>query len=160
MAARKPLVIISGQTQQLPAGDTLDAATTSPVELSLTNADSVTVPIGTPIYISGSAAFQRARANAGATTRVAGLVATTSIAASASGVVAMSGPLVATSAQWDTVTGQTGGLTAGAAYFLDAATAGKLTTVVPSTSGQYVASVGTAIDTVTMMISVDPTILL
>jgi hypothetical protein len=161
MAVRKPLVIVGNQIQQLPAGDVLDVPTTGAMELTLTNAGGVSAVIGAPVYISGNTAFQLARSNAAATARTIGLVATSpSIAAAATGVVALEGPLIATTAQWDAVTGQTGGLTAGSAYFLDAAAAGKLTTAAPTTVGQFVAPVGTAIDTITMMIEIDTTILL
>ena len=119
------------------------------------------VVIGAPVYIAANTAFLRARSNAAATTRAIGLVAASpSIAAAGSGAVALSGPLAATTAQWDAVTGQVGGLTANSPYYLDPAVAGKLTTAAPSTGGQYVAPVGTAIDTVTMQIGIGPTFLL
>lgn len=161
MAIRTPLVIINGQTQQLPAGDTLNAPTAAPSEVTLTNAGAGAAVIGSPVYISGAGAFQAARANAAGTTRCIGLVATApSIAAAASGSVATNGPLVATTAQWDAVTGQVGGLTPGAQYFLDAAAAGKITATAPTTVGQFVAPIGNAIDTVTLSIEIDTTILL
>lgn len=161
MALRKPLVQVNGQVQQLQSGDSLDAPTTSAVQLTLTNADSVSVVVGAPVYIFGNTSFKRAQANAAATATVIGLVAAApSIAAAAAGAVALGGPLVATTAQWDAVTGQTGGLTAGAKYYLSATTPGLLTTTAPTTGGQYVAAVGVAIDTITMNIDTDQTILL
>jgi hypothetical protein len=157
MALKKPLVIYGGQTAQLQSGDTLDAPTDGTTQLVLTNNEIAAVVIGAPVYVSGNDVFLKARANAAATTRAVGLVAVSpSIAAAGSGAVALSGPLLATTAQWDAVTGQVGGLTAGTQYFLDPSTSGKLTTTAPSAGGQYVASIGTAIDTTTMMITIDP----
>lgn len=159
MATKKPLVLYGTQTSQIQPGDTLDPLYTAQQQ-NLTNGDATSAVIGSAVYISGSDAFIKARANASGTSRVVGLVAATSIAAAALGLVQLGGPLAATTAQWDAVTGQTGGLTAGAFYFLDASTAGKITSTAPSTAGQYVAPIGQAQDATTMLIQVGPTILL
>lgn len=160
MPARKPLVIIGGQVQQLPAGDTLDAATSEVDVVSLTNGSASPAPIGTVVYISAANTAQPARANASGTTEAFGFVRDTSIAASASGAIQTDGTLTATTTQWDAVTGQTGGLTSGAIYFLSATTAGRLTTTAPSASGEYVVRLGRAISTTALEISVEPPILL
>jgi hypothetical protein len=68
--------------------------------------------------------------------------------------------LNATTGQWDTVTGGTGGLTPNAIYYLDPGNAGKLTTVAPITISQYVAQVGIAISTVDLKLDPMLTILL
>lgn len=145
MAVKKVLVMgTSGHPEQLQAGDSIQVATTTAEVETLTNGGGSSVPIGTPVYVSAADTFLSARANASGTSKVHGLVFDASIANSASGQVCTDGVLTATTTQWDAVTGQTGGLTAGADYFLDPATAGKLTTTPPSTVGQFNVYVGRA----------------
>ena len=158
MAARKPLVIINGQTQQLPSGDTLDASVSEIDVVSLSNANASSQPIGTPVYISAADSCQPARANASGTCDVTGFVRDTLIATSTSGSIQTDGILTATTAQWDAVTGGTGGLTAGATYFLSASAAGQITATAPTASGQYVTRLGKAISTTSLEISIQPPI--
>lgn len=158
MPARKPLVIINGVTQQLPAGDTLDASASEVDVVSLTNAAGSAAVIGIPVYISAANAFQPARANASGTCDVAGLVKDTSIAAGASGSVQTDGVFTASTAQWDAVTGGTGGLTPGAIYYLSAGTAGRLTATAPSSTGEFVSRVGKALSTTALEITIQPPI--
>lgn len=160
MPSRKPLVIIDGQIRQIPVGDTLDAAASEVDVIALNNANTVAAPIGAPIYLSAANSFMPARANAGPSTEVLGFVRDVSIAPAGTGSIQTDGVLVASTAQWDAVTGQTGGLTAGGVYFLDAATAGKLTTVAPTTLGQYVLRLGRAVNATTFEISIGVPILL
>ena len=160
MPARKPLVLVDGLIRQLPPGDTVDAASSEVDVISLTNAGAAAAPIGSPVYVSAANNFALARANAGATARPIALVRDASIAQSAAGFVQTDGVLEATTAQWDAVTGQTGGLTPGSVYFLSAATAGRLTTTAPTTSGEYVVRMGIAISTTGMEITITPEILL
>jgi len=93
-----------------------------------------------------------ARANAANTSNVAGL-------ASSSGEypgyvnVQAAGPLTLTTDQWDARTGQTGGLTPQAIYYLSAATPGALTTTPPS-NPNYITPVGFAMSATTMMIQI------
>ena len=93
-----------------------------------------------------------AKADAAATSNPFGLVVNT-IITGASGNVATDGMFTLTTAQWNTITGGSSGLTAGANYFLSATTAGGLTTTPPSTVGQYVVRVGQALSTTTMAIN-------
>ena len=160
MATRKPLVIISGLVQQLPAGDTIDAPVSSTDVISLTNGSSSAVSIGTPVYISAASTFQPSTANSSSAAKVIGLVKDTSIAASAGGVVQIDGVLSATTTQWNTITGGSGGLSVGSSYFLSPTTAGRLTTTAPSTGGEYVLPIGTAISTTELEISIGMRILL
>lgn len=145
MAIRRPLVIVDGRPRQLPAGDTLDAPTTESDSIELVNGGAATLAVGTPIYISASGEFSAARANAFATVGVVGLVSSPTIAAASSGFVQTDGVLSGTTAQWDAITGDVGGLVPGQVYFLDAATAGRLTATPPSTVGQFVLQVGRAL---------------
>jgi hypothetical protein len=154
MAQRKPLVIINGQIQQLQAGDTLDAVVSEVDIVSATNANAGVIAIGQPVYVSGADAVNLAQANASGTVEVLGLVKDVSVNAAATANIQTDGVLTATTTQWDAVTGDTGGLNAGAVYYLDAATAGKLTTTAPTEVGQYVVRVGKALSTTDLEISI------
>lgn len=162
MATRKPLVIgANGLPQQLQAGDELGANVASVQVRTRTNANAGNIVKCTPVYKNAVAdEVDKARANAAATAVVYGLVYDTTIATTAQGQIATDGPLVATTTEWDAVTGQTGGLTPGALYFLDPATAGKLTTSAPSTTGQLIVPVGQATSTTELEISIELPILL
>lgn len=135
-----------------PAGGT--------VNISKTNGDTQNLDIGTPVYLdTGSNTVKRARANNATTTRVFGLLAQ-DIAQAASGIVQVFGVMAASTADWDAVTGQTGGLTPGVYYYCSADTAGKLTVTPPSTEGQYVARVGWGVSSTEMHVDVEPSVLL
>lgn len=127
---------------------------------SATNDNASTIVIGNAVYASTNAHVDLARADALATSRVVGLVAASSIASAATGLVQVAGILAATTGEWDVVTGQTGGLTPDAIYYLDPSTAGHLTTNAPTTDGQIVCAVGVAVSTTRLKIDIQPTILL
>lgn len=156
MTLRMPLVIGSdGLIQQLQPGDSISAPMNTPSLRAVTNAEATAaLPIGTPVYTSATDAVKRAQANAKTTGKVAGLVNDASIAAGAIGNVAQSGIVVATTAQWDAVAGTTGGLTPNTYYFLDPATAGKITATAPSTTGQVNTLIGLSISSTAL--EVDP----
>lgn len=160
MANRKPLVIVDGQIQQIQSGDTLEAEVSAQQTISAENGEVGSIVIGTPVYISGAGQVKKAKADASGTKEVIGLVKDASISASETGTILINGVLTATTGQWDTVTGGTGGLTPNAIYFLDPSTAGKLTTTAPSTVGQYVVRIGVAISTTAMKVEPEETVLL
>lgn len=163
MASYKPLVLdlTTGLTKQLQSGDTLEGVTSIARVRSMTNANAGTINIGQPVYVSTADSVDLARANSGTTAKCVGLVNATSIATTASGAVITNGQLSATTAQWDAVTGDTGGLTAGADYYLDKATAGKLVASLSGyTVGDYVTRVGRAYSTTVMEVEPDMPILL
>jgi hypothetical protein len=160
MPARKPLVLIDGQIQQLPAADTVDAASAEVDVIGLTNGGGSSAPGGAPVHISAAYAFNLSRANAGATVQTIGLVRDPAIAAAAAGNVQTDGVLTLTTGQWDAVTGETGGLVAGGIYFLSATIAGRLTRTAPNTSGQYVLQIGKAVAPQALEISITVPILL
>ncbi|MHC4355558.1 MAG: hypothetical protein ACYS0H_22895, partial [Planctomycetota bacterium] len=114
MAVKKPLVITAGQVQQLQAGDSIE----HPGLFNRTNNNAGAITIGQAVYVDGAGTVDLAQADAAATTKVLGLVADVSIAAAASGGITTDGVLTATTGQWDAVTGQVGGLTAGSQYWL------------------------------------------
>jgi hypothetical protein len=150
MTARKPLVLNSGQIQQLQSGDTLDASCNEVDVVSLTSeeaADATT--IGMPVYISSTAKFKQAKADAVGTAWAIGVCRAASIASGASGDIQTSGQL--TSADWTAVIGAAS-LTAGARYFLSEATKGMLTATPPATG--FVVQVGIALSTT--MLDIDP----
>lgn len=155
MAVKKPLVLTNGEMEQLQSGDQVAQATI----FNQDNANANTVVIGTPMYATSTAGeMDKAQADAAATKDVLGLIAEASVAAAAAGAVQSDGVLVATTAQWDAVTGDSGGLTAGSKYYLDPDTAGQLTTTPPSDPGDFVAMVGTGLSTTEMEISIRSTI--
>ena len=152
--------MVSGQIRQLPTGDTLDAAVSEVDVVSLANGTTSAIAICTPVYISSGGSVSPAQANASATQGVIGLVKDPSIASSAQGNVQTDGGFTATTSQWDTVTGQTGGLTPGAVYFLSAASPGKLTATAPTADGQYVVPVGKAFSSTLLDVSIGTSVLL
>lgn len=155
MAARKPLVIVAGRIQQLQAGDTLDASVSEVDVISRTNANAGALVIGHAVYVSASGSVDKAQADALATIEVLGLVRDASIAAGQPGNIQTDGVLVATTGQWDAVTGQTGGLTVGAVYYLSPTTAGQLTATAPTAVGQWVVRVGKALSETELEITIE-----
>lgn len=151
MAIRKPLVIISGQVQQLPAGDTLDASVSEVDVIAATNSNIAAITRGQPVYVDGAGSVDLAAANASGTRQVLGLVLDASIASAASGNIQTDG--VINLADWTSVVGAAS-LTAGSIYYLSA-TAGQLTSTAPTTAGQYVCRVGLALSTTEMEIDTD-----
>ncbi len=156
MALRKPLVIVTGQIQQIQAGDVLDSAVSGEVDVvSLENdTGAAAIVMGAPVYVKSAGKVDNAKADAVATVEVLGLVAVATIAYQASGNIQTDGILTASTVQWDAVTGESGGLTAGAVYFLDETTAGNLTQTAPTSDGDFVGRVGKAINTTDMEITI------
>jgi hypothetical protein len=111
------------------------------------------------VYASAAATVDKARANATGTSNVIGL-ATTGITSSATGVIQVNGVLTLTTTEWDAVAGTTGGLTYNTTYFLSAGTAGLLTSTAPSTVGQTVVEIGTALSTTDLAVSIKSYVLL
>lgn len=150
MSIKKPLVITNGQIEQLQPGDRL-----SGVDLfTRLNGNAGSLVIGTPVYVPAAGSVDKARANSAATKDVLGLIADPTVATATQGAVQSDGVLAATTAEWDAVTGQSGGLTPGAIYFLDAASAGKLTPTAPTADGEFVCRIGLATSTTELEISI------
>lgn len=159
MAKRKPLVMIDGQEQQLPAGDDIDASSTA-IEKTLTNGEAGVLAICTPVYISAADTVLKANAGAAATHEGIGLAAESpSIAAGTPGQIVVSGCLTATIGEWDAVTGDVGGLTPKARYWLDSTT-GKLTKVALTAIGEFVKLMGIATSTTEMNVNPATSVLL
>lgn len=64
------------------------------------------------------------------------------------------GVVTLTTAEWDSVTGGSGGLTPGARYYLD--TAGKITTTAPTAPGTFVTPIGRAITSTILALRITP----
>lgn len=114
--------------------------------------DDALVP-GSAVYAKNTGRFGLARADSFPETRFAGFSNATTAPGFAATVIS-GGPLELTTAEWDAVTGQIGGLTPGAPYFLSTTAFGSITTVPPSAAGLFSAKVGKAITTTTL--DVDP----
>jgi len=156
MTTRTPMVMgAAGIPEQLQPGDDITVPTAQTQTRSRTNGNAGSLVRCTPVYLNGTAnTVDKARANAMSTAQVNGLVYDASIATTASGAIATDGPMTATTSEWDAVTGQTGGLTPGSNYFLDPATAGKLTTTPPTTQGYVNMLVGQAASTTEMELNI------
>ena len=162
MALKLPLVIGSdGLAQQLQSGDSISVAAATYNSRSVTNSEAAAaIVIGAPVYAFAADGVKKAQANAKATSKLAGLGLDASVAAAGVGNIITSGVLVATTAQWDAVAGTTGGLAFGTYYFLDPATAGKMTSTVPTTVGQCVTLIGVALSTTELELMIQPPVLL
>jgi hypothetical protein len=162
MTLRTPLVLgADGLPQQLQSGDTIGAPTTAPSIRAVTNGEtSAALAIGMPVYASAADTVKRGQANAKATAGIVGLCFDATIAAAAVGNIVESGVLVATTTQWDAVAGTTGGLAFNTLYFLDPATAGKITATPPSATGQVNTVIGRALSTTELLVLIGQPILL
>lgn len=124
--------------------------TVAQLGVSLTNQTGATIEKFKAVYKTATAdQIAKANANAAGTYQCIGLTSA-AINNSASGVVIVGGVLTGTTGEWDAVTGQTGGLTPGARYFLSNATAGNLTTTAPTTG--YLVRVGIAVSTTQLLL--------
>lgn len=155
MAIRKPLVLgDNGLLQQLQPGDTLGSIAAADCVGVFTNGETAATPlvVGTPVFISASGVAKRAQANAANTAAAIGLWADVTTPSAGSGNCAVVGILTATTAQWDAVTNQVGGLVFGSLYYLDPTNVGHLTTTVPTAAGQFRTLVGQALSTTSMRV--------
>ncbi len=112
-------------------------------------------PVGTPVAASlaVSGAIVRARANDIDTGAALGLAIVAAVQTSRS-LVQFAGPLRLTTAQWDFLTGDVGGLTRGIPYYLSVSQAGHLTDAAPVSSGDLVVPVGVALSATDLMVQV------
>lgn len=129
MAIKKPLVLTSGEIEQLQPGDSIGETDL----ISLTNSDAASMAIGEVAYIFGAGAVKKARADALATME-GFYFAAAAIAPAAAGYFQSGGTLAGLS-----------GLTAGATYYLSPTTAGLITVTPPSATGQFVVRLGKAV---------------
>lgn len=111
-----------------------------------------TFPVGTPVAqsISSAGVVAPGRANSSATAFVTGIAVVPGVDGDRA-LVQFAGPVTLTEAEWDAITGETGGLTLGP-YYLDDGAAGKLTTTPPSFDGTFVVQVGIATSATDLMV--------
>lgn len=145
-------VTVDAKGRVTAASNVLDGSSV----VAATNGEATSIAIGKAVYVSSGDTVRLANANAASTKNVVGLVYDASISAAATGSISTSGVVTATTTQWDAVTGQSGGLTAGSKYYLSNTTAGNLTTTPPTTG--YVAPVGFALSTTKMILNIGPTV--
>ncbi len=148
MALRKPLVLASGEIQQIQSGDTLDAVVQETEQQVYTNDDVGSHVLGDVVYCDAADGVKKAKADAIGTSKAIAL-ATATVTTGTTGTYQNSGTLAGLA-----------GLTAGAVYYLSAATAGLLTATPPSSLGQYVVKIGIATSTTELFIQIEPRILL
>lgn len=149
MALVKPLVLVNGQIQQIQAGDVLNTVTTEVDIITLANATGASAAIGKAVYKTGTGnQFQLALGASGTQARVIGFCREV-IPDGVAGYV-----------QTDGVLGGFVGLVTGSEYYLSPTVAGDLTTTPPTTPGQYLARIGSAISSTELEITIVPTILL
>ena len=150
MASRKPLVIgPSGNIEQLQAGDNVEVGAAKQI-FTATNTNAGAITLGQPVYISSADSVDKASASTGSTAAAIGLVMDASVASAAVAVIITDG--VIDNSDWTAVIGSAT-LTAGAKYFLST-TAGLLTTIAPSATGEYITVVGTAISATSLEVSI------
>ncbi len=154
MAVKKPIVMTNGELEQLQPGDRVQQV----VVFDRQNGNTGNVVMCTPVYASGAGQVDEAQADAASTKNVLGLIADDDVAPSGNGAVQSDGIFTATTAQWDAVTGDTGGLTMGSRYYLDDAASGTLTITLLTTQGNFIAPVGIALSTTELEISIGPTV--
>jgi hypothetical protein len=113
--------------------------------------------IGQPIYITGAGQLAIAQADSLVTSRVQGLVVSQSVSTGFSGLYASFG--IVERSDWTSVIGSLS-LSIGSRYFLDPNTAGRMTTLAPSMSGEIVIALGIAVTANKFSIDIDTPVLL
>jgi hypothetical protein len=156
----KPLVVspTTGLKEQMQADDILGIPVTTTQLYPVTNGESATTLIkGMAVYISGASTVKRGRANALATATIIGLLYDTTLAAGAAGYIQTDDIFIATTGEWDAVTGDTGGLVPNTNYFLDSASEGKITKTPPDTSvvGNCNTYIGLALSATALDLSIE-----
>jgi len=149
----KVLIEGSGITiTHAPESITITAGAITPLTAE---ADSTT-KIGNVIYLKSNSHLELAKADGASTVQVAG-VAISNTAPTASCSYITEGQVER--ADWTDIAGVVS-LTPGATYFLSATATGKITTVAPTTGGQYVVRVGRAVSTTELDVEIELPVLL
>lgn len=158
MAVKKVLVLSdSGSPEELQNGDSIQTGAALP---SANNANAGIATKGMVVYPSSDTNVDLAQANAQGTTKALGLCNTDSVNNGASMDIITEGAITCTLAQWDAIAGTSGGLDEGETYFLSPDNAGQLiasSAVSGISTGQFVAALGYAMNTVTMIVRINPT---
>jgi len=152
MTSYDPLITKNGRIHRLPPGDELNIPDFGSTELE--NTSGSVVAIGSVVYSNNAGTFDLAQATALASAKVVGLCKE-NISANVAGDIQTGGVLTLTEAQWDNITGGSGGLDG--SYFLSTV-AGKLTNSAPTSSGQFVTYIGRALSSTDLLIEIANTI--
>lgn len=144
MAIRRPLVVITGEVQELPLADNLPDDSQL-----LSRTFTSTVLPGEPVYVDGAGSVDQAQADALGTSDVLG-IAPAAVTAAQPGNVVTDGVVTLTTGEWDAVAGTTGGLSPGAKYFLDPAVAGRVEEGSSAAATEYVVEIGEGLSTTEM----------
>ncbi len=118
------------------------------------------VQIGQVVCLKSNGKFTLARANNITTSEVLGLVADEIISTGNIGTIQLMGSLDSTTANWDVITNQSGGLTPNSIYYLSVDTAGKLSIIPTTIDNTCLVRVGKALSPVTLLIYPQEPILL
>jgi hypothetical protein len=102
-----------------------------------------TLTIGMPVYITNG-------------NYVLGLVLNNTVSVGNVASILAEGKITAPTASWDSITGQSGGLTPGAFYYLSDVTNGGLSTAIPTTSRHWIVRVGQAFTSTMMFVKISP----
>lgn len=140
MASNPPLILVSGEIRQMQIGDILTdptgGASANGAFLGLSASSAFSK--GQIGYVNGGGlgfvSVELAKADSAATCRTLLCVAAQAVIAGGTGVFFFYGYLTGLS-----------GLSLATSYYLSATTAGAITTTPPSTAGQFIVKVGTAI---------------
>jgi len=138
---------------RVTAGSVASATVDSTV-VALQNNQGAATAIGRAVYTDASGTVKLAQSNAAGTSKVTGLQLDVNVNAAATGNYVTEGVVTATTVQWDAVTGQAGGLTPDAYYYLSGSTAGAITPTAPTTN--YLCRIGKAVSTTKMLVRVEP----
>ena len=118
-------------------------------------ADSI-ISMGQPVYLKTNGHIDLARADAVGTSKVTGLLLE-AVVPTFIGSYSKDGSV--TMDDWNEVIGLTY-LVTGSVYYLDPDTPGKLTSISPTSVGQWVCPIGQAVTTTTLAMEISPRILL
>ena len=122
----------------------------------LTNSSGSTITKFMAVTVTSSGNIGFANASSSSTINVLGLIPGSVANGSTTTVVSAGELTTGSTADWDAVTGQTGGLTSGAVYYLSNTTNGKITTTAP-TSG-FICPIGYAESSTNMQIRIGNTV--
>jgi hypothetical protein len=116
------------------------------------NASGGPVTIGQVVRLKSTGKFDLALANNFTTSEILGLVADAIINNGVTGTIQIAGPIETTTLIWDSLTGQTGGLTPNTIYYLNETINGSLTIIPPTTEDSCVVRVGKALTTTKLLL--------
>ncbi len=147
----------SGTVRQIANTDdvaALASTTASAAPTVVTNNETQNITLGQPVCGAVDLSVILADAGVAGKQNVIGLISTISIDGSGgTGNMLSTGLITGTTVQWDAVTGQIGGLTPFATYFLDVG-GGRITATPPFDTGLYICAIGQAISSTVLSIQI------